>query len=207
MWLLDSGASSHMCMDKKFFNELEPKRQEIVLASGETIHAQGIGSINEVNVGNGDAGVVEEQLENGDDDEDVYSLDEDSDPVVARKRGRGRPKLIRDGGIGRPKKQYKEAEVLNFVGENPQTDSGTGTPVTMRVDPKGFYLYWIDQNNEMDILDIATIRDTRTGAFAKKPKVSIKAMVNSNEPSFKAANVGTYVASEKDVLPMQLTFY
>ncbi|XP_004536250.1 1-phosphatidylinositol 4,5-bisphosphate phosphodiesterase classes I and II isoform X2 [Ceratitis capitata] len=51
-------------------------------------------------------------------------------------------------------------------------DSGTGTPVTMRVDPKGFYLYWIDQNNEMDILDIATIRDTRTGAFAKKPKDS-----------------------------------
>ncbi|CAD7005632.1 unnamed protein product [Ceratitis capitata] len=78
-------------------------------------------SIDEVNVGNGDAGVVEEELENGDDDEDVYSLDEDSDPVVARKRGRGRPKLIRDGGIGRPKKQYKEAEVLNFVGENPQT--------------------------------------------------------------------------------------
>ncbi|XP_067622681.1 1-phosphatidylinositol 4,5-bisphosphate phosphodiesterase classes I and II isoform X4 [Eurosta solidaginis] len=51
-------------------------------------------------------------------------------------------------------------------------DSGSGTPVTMRVDPKGFYLYWIDQNNEMDILDIATIRDTRTGQFAKKPKDS-----------------------------------
>ncbi|CAD6995283.1 unnamed protein product [Ceratitis capitata] len=45
MWLFDSGASSHMCMDKKFFNELEPKRQEIVLASGETIYAQGIGSV------------------------------------------------------------------------------------------------------------------------------------------------------------------
>ncbi|XP_039949093.1 1-phosphatidylinositol 4,5-bisphosphate phosphodiesterase classes I and II isoform X2 [Bactrocera neohumeralis] len=51
-------------------------------------------------------------------------------------------------------------------------DSGTGTPVTMRVDPKGYYLYWIDQNNEMDILDIATIRDTRTGPYAKKPKDS-----------------------------------
>ncbi|XP_017469324.1 PREDICTED: 1-phosphatidylinositol 4,5-bisphosphate phosphodiesterase classes I and II-like [Rhagoletis zephyria] len=51
-------------------------------------------------------------------------------------------------------------------------DSGTGTPVTMRVDSKGFYLYWIDQNNEMDILDIATVRDARTGPFAKKPKVS-----------------------------------
>lgn len=51
-------------------------------------------------------------------------------------------------------------------------DSTSGTPVTMRVDPKGFYLWWIDQNNEMDILDIATIRDVRTGQYAKKPRVS-----------------------------------
>ncbi|XP_032591917.1 1-phosphatidylinositol 4,5-bisphosphate phosphodiesterase classes I and II isoform X2 [Drosophila grimshawi] len=49
-------------------------------------------------------------------------------------------------------------------------DSGSGTPVTMRVDAKGFYLHWIDQNNELDILDIATIRDVRTGQYAKKPK-------------------------------------
>ncbi|XP_020812640.1 1-phosphatidylinositol 4,5-bisphosphate phosphodiesterase classes I and II isoform X2 [Drosophila serrata] len=49
-------------------------------------------------------------------------------------------------------------------------DSGTGTPVTMRVDAKGFFLYWIDQNNELDILDIATIRDVRTGQYAKRPK-------------------------------------
>lgn len=51
-------------------------------------------------------------------------------------------------------------------------DSGSGTPVTMRIDPKGFYLCWVDQNNEMDLLDIATIRDVRTGQFAKKPRVS-----------------------------------
>jgi phosphatidylinositol phospholipase C, beta len=50
-------------------------------------------------------------------------------------------------------------------------DSGLGTPVTLRVDKQGFYLYWIDQNNEMDFLDIATIRDVRTGQYAKKPKV------------------------------------
>ncbi|EDW28596.1 GL18869 [Drosophila persimilis] len=49
-------------------------------------------------------------------------------------------------------------------------DSGTGLPVTMRVDAKGFFLYWVDQNNELDILDIATIRDVRTGQYAKKPK-------------------------------------
>lgn len=52
-------------------------------------------------------------------------------------------------------------------------DSTSGTPVTMRVDPKGFYLCWVDQNNEIDLLDIATIRDVRTGQFAKKPRVNI----------------------------------
>lgn len=51
-------------------------------------------------------------------------------------------------------------------------DSTSGTPVTMRVDAKGFYLCWVDQNNELDILDIATVRDVRTGPFAKKPRVS-----------------------------------
>ncbi|CRK93620.1 CLUMA_CG007150, isoform A [Clunio marinus] len=49
-------------------------------------------------------------------------------------------------------------------------DPGPGTPVTLRVDKQGFYLYWLDQNNEMDLLDIATIRDVRTGQYAKKPK-------------------------------------
>ncbi|XP_075154088.1 phospholipase C at 21C isoform X2 [Haematobia irritans] len=49
-------------------------------------------------------------------------------------------------------------------------DSYVGTPVTMRVDPNGFFLHWVDQNNEMDMLDIASIRDVRTGQYAKKPK-------------------------------------
>ncbi|PSN44092.1 1-phosphatidylinositol 4 [Blattella germanica] len=49
-------------------------------------------------------------------------------------------------------------------------DSGVGTPVTLKVDKYGFYLYWEDQNKEMDMLDIATIRDTRTGKYAKIPK-------------------------------------
>lgn len=52
-------------------------------------------------------------------------------------------------------------------------DSGIGTPVTLRVDKQGFYLYWTDQNHEMDLLDIATVRDVRTGQYAKKPKVNI----------------------------------
>ncbi|KAK5643289.1 hypothetical protein RI129_007134 [Pyrocoelia pectoralis] len=49
-------------------------------------------------------------------------------------------------------------------------DSGVGTPVTLRVDQHGFYLSWVDQMNEMDLLDIATIRDVRTGKYAKIPK-------------------------------------
>lgn len=44
----------------------------------------------------------------------------------------------------------------------------------MRVDPKGFYLCWVDQNNEIDLLDIGTIRDVRTGQFAKKPRVNMR---------------------------------
>lgn len=52
-------------------------------------------------------------------------------------------------------------------------DSGVGTPVTLRVDPNGFYLYWVDQNHEMDLLDIAIIRDTRTSRHAKIPKVRL----------------------------------
>lgn len=51
----------------------------------------------------------------------------------------------------------------------------------MRVDPKGFYLCWVDQNNELDILDIATIRDVRNGQYAKKPRVS--KIANSIQPT------------------------
>lgn len=51
-------------------------------------------------------------------------------------------------------------------------DSGAGVPVTLRVDPKGFFVYWTDQNMEVELLDIAYIRDVRTGVFAKVPKVS-----------------------------------
>lgn len=50
-------------------------------------------------------------------------------------------------------------------------DSGIVTPVTLKVDKFGFYLHWVDQHNEMDMLDIAVIRDTRTGKHAKVPKV------------------------------------
>lgn len=46
-------------------------------------------------------------------------------------------------------------------------------PVTLKVDPQGFYLYWrhtSDTNAEVEILDISTIRDTRKDKYAKVPK-------------------------------------
>lgn len=49
-------------------------------------------------------------------------------------------------------------------------DTGVGIPVTLRVDPNGFYLYWVDQNHEMDLLDMTHIKDTRTGRYARIPK-------------------------------------
>ncbi|KAF7654327.1 hypothetical protein LDENG_00071080 [Lucifuga dentata] len=49
-------------------------------------------------------------------------------------------------------------------------DSTKTSPVTIKVDPKGFYIYWINQSKETTFLDIATVRDTRTGKYAKLPK-------------------------------------
>ncbi|XP_026463392.1 1-phosphatidylinositol 4,5-bisphosphate phosphodiesterase classes I and II-like [Ctenocephalides felis] len=71
--------------------------------------------------------------------------------------------------------QLKPVEVSKALQEGEKfikwdEDSGVGTPVTLRVDPRGFYLHWVDQNHETDLLDIATIRDTRTGQYARVPK-------------------------------------
>uniref|UniRef100_A0A671MJY0 1-phosphatidylinositol 4,5-bisphosphate phosphodiesterase n=1 Tax=Sinocyclocheilus anshuiensis TaxID=1608454 RepID=A0A671MJY0_9TELE len=49
-------------------------------------------------------------------------------------------------------------------------DCTTVTPVTLRVDPRGYFLYWTDQNKETDLLDLSLIKDTRNGRFAKTPK-------------------------------------
>lgn len=43
------------------------------------------------------------------------------------------------------------------------------SPVTVRVDKNGFYIYWVCQNGETDTLDISSIRDTRTGKYARVP--------------------------------------
>uniref|UniRef100_A0A670JVL5 1-phosphatidylinositol 4,5-bisphosphate phosphodiesterase n=1 Tax=Podarcis muralis TaxID=64176 RepID=A0A670JVL5_PODMU len=49
-------------------------------------------------------------------------------------------------------------------------DVTSASPVILRVDPKGFYLYWTLQSKEMEFLEITSIRDTRIGKFAKIPK-------------------------------------
>uniref|UniRef100_A0AAQ6AJQ1 Phosphoinositide phospholipase C n=1 Tax=Amphiprion ocellaris TaxID=80972 RepID=A0AAQ6AJQ1_AMPOC len=53
-----------------------------------------------------------------------------------------------------------------------EPNSGPPTLVTLKVDPDGFFLYWTGGSNlEVETLDISTIRDTRTGKYAKQPKV------------------------------------
>ncbi|XP_066471358.1 1-phosphatidylinositol 4,5-bisphosphate phosphodiesterase beta-2 [Tiliqua scincoides] len=49
-------------------------------------------------------------------------------------------------------------------------DTTVASPVILRVDSKGFFLYWTFQSKEMEFLDITSIRDTRVGKFAKIPK-------------------------------------
>ncbi|XP_007938700.1 1-phosphatidylinositol 4,5-bisphosphate phosphodiesterase beta-2 [Orycteropus afer afer] len=49
-------------------------------------------------------------------------------------------------------------------------ETAIASPVILRVDPKGYYLYWTYQSKEMEFLDITSIRDTRFGKFAKIPK-------------------------------------
>ncbi|XP_061930206.1 1-phosphatidylinositol 4,5-bisphosphate phosphodiesterase classes I and II isoform X4 [Apis cerana] len=71
--------------------------------------------------------------------------------------------------------QFRPIEVSQQLQEGEKfikwdEDSGIATPVTLRVDKFGFYLHWVDQHNEMEMLDIAIIRDTRTGKYAKVPK-------------------------------------
>ncbi|XP_053553878.1 1-phosphatidylinositol 4,5-bisphosphate phosphodiesterase beta-2 [Bombina bombina] len=49
-------------------------------------------------------------------------------------------------------------------------ESSMASPVILRVEPKGYYLYWTFQSKETEFLDMASIRDTRFGKFAKVPK-------------------------------------
>ncbi|XP_073816655.1 ecdysteroid phosphate phosphatase isoform X1 [Musca autumnalis] len=45
MWIVDSGASSHMSGDKTLFSSLKEHKQKITLASGDCMYAEGIGDV------------------------------------------------------------------------------------------------------------------------------------------------------------------
>ncbi|CAN9500212.1 unnamed protein product [Ophioblennius macclurei] len=49
-------------------------------------------------------------------------------------------------------------------------DLSTVSPVTLFVDPHGFYLYWSDQNKDTELLDLTLVKDVRTGRSTKTPK-------------------------------------
>uniref|UniRef100_A0A3Q3KP33 Uncharacterized protein n=1 Tax=Monopterus albus TaxID=43700 RepID=A0A3Q3KP33_MONAL len=49
-------------------------------------------------------------------------------------------------------------------------DLSTVSPVTLCVDPHGFYLYWTDQNKDTELLDLTLVKDVRTGRSTKTPK-------------------------------------
>ncbi|XP_062858323.1 1-phosphatidylinositol 4,5-bisphosphate phosphodiesterase beta-1 isoform X2 [Trichomycterus rosablanca] len=51
-----------------------------------------------------------------------------------------------------------------------EDDSTTVTPVTLRVDPNGYFLYWTDQYKETDLLEMSYIKDVRTGKYSRTPK-------------------------------------
>ncbi|CAI9730545.1 1-phosphatidylinositol 4,5-bisphosphate phosphodiesterase classes I and II-like [Octopus vulgaris] len=49
--------------------------------------------------------------------------------------------------------------------------SSSTTEILLRVDPKGYFLYWkIEGKEDVEILDLAYLRDTRTGKYAKISK-------------------------------------
>ncbi|KAK7901798.1 hypothetical protein WMY93_018567 [Mugilogobius chulae] len=49
-------------------------------------------------------------------------------------------------------------------------DLSTVTPVKLRVDSRGFYLYWTDQNKDTELLDLNLVKDVRTGRSTKTTK-------------------------------------
>ncbi|XP_017602758.1 PREDICTED: 1-phosphatidylinositol 4,5-bisphosphate phosphodiesterase beta-3-like, partial [Corvus brachyrhynchos] len=65
------------------------------------------------------------------------------------------------------------------------------TPVTLRVDPDGFFLYWTGPSTEVELLDICSVRDTRTGRFARAPKVGPQNPGGIWGPKFRVPQVWT----------------
>uniref|UniRef100_A0A3B4WTQ9 1-phosphatidylinositol 4,5-bisphosphate phosphodiesterase n=1 Tax=Seriola lalandi dorsalis TaxID=1841481 RepID=A0A3B4WTQ9_SERLL len=85
-------------------------------------------------------------------------------------------------------------------------DSTKTVPVTMKMDPKGFYVYWINQSKETTFLDVATIRDTRIGKHAKLPKhPKVRNVFNLDFPDSNHLSKTLTIVSGMDTV--NLTYY
>ncbi|KAI4875134.1 hypothetical protein NFI96_000861 [Prochilodus magdalenae] len=111
------------------------------------------------------------------------------------------------------RKRYtlKEPEVKDYLIKGERftkwkEDSTRTSHVTMKMDPKGFYLYWINQSKEMEFVDIATIRDTRTGKYAKLPKhPKVRNVFNMDFPDSNYLAKAFTIVSGPDMV--NLTYY
>ncbi|XP_074862164.1 1-phosphatidylinositol 4,5-bisphosphate phosphodiesterase beta-3 isoform X3 [Carettochelys insculpta] len=70
------------------------------------------------------------------------------------------------GNLGCSDHEMVDFRILTKGRKEPTTQ----TMVTLRVDPLGFFLYWNAPQMEVELLDISSIRDTRTGRYARVPK-------------------------------------
>ncbi|KAM6961312.1 1-phosphatidylinositol 4,5-bisphosphate phosphodiesterase beta-2 [Aplochiton taeniatus] len=85
-------------------------------------------------------------------------------------------------------------------------DSTKTVTVTMKMDPKGFYVYWTNQSKETVFLDVATIRDTRAGKFAKLPKhPKVRNVFNLDFPDSKHLEKTLTIVSGLDMV--NLTYH
>ena len=51
-----------------------------------------------------------------------------------------------------------------------QDPTPSATPVTLSLDPGGFYLCYSNQHQEVEFLDTSLVRDARTGKSARTPR-------------------------------------
>ncbi|CAL8272202.1 unnamed protein product [Merluccius merluccius] len=85
-------------------------------------------------------------------------------------------------------------------------DSTKTSPVTMKMDSKGYYLYWINQSKETTFLDVAHIRDTRIGKYAKIPKhPKVRNVFNLDFPDSNHLSKTLTIVSGLDMV--NLTYY
>ncbi|MGH0150946.1 UNVERIFIED_CONTAM: hypothetical protein FKN15_018560 [Acipenser sinensis] len=85
-------------------------------------------------------------------------------------------------------------------------DTAVTSPVTLKVDPKGYYLYWTHQNHDMEFLELSSIRDTRSGKYAKLPKLpKVRNVFNMDFPESHHLTKTLTIVSGPDMV--NLTFH